>query len=97
MHDKYFKTKDEYDTWTKNQAQATGAATTNKEKTPQQKAIERQHINEVNNKLGNFINRTLKFKGLTNIPEGNMDENIKSLLERTYEDISLNNSKYIFL
>lgn len=57
---KYFKTKDEYDTWTKNQAQATGAATTNKtttnkEKTPQQKAIERQHINEVNNKM-NYIN-----------------------------------------
>ena len=57
---KYFKTKDEYDTWTKNQAQATGGATTNKtttnkEKTPQQKAIERQHINEVNNKM-NYIN-----------------------------------------
>ena len=44
--------------------------------------------NEINNKLGNFINRTLKFKGLTNIPEGNMDENIKSILTKTYKDIS---------
>lgn len=52
--------------------------------------------NEVNNKLGNFINRTLKFKGLTNIPEGNMDENIKTLLERTYDDISLNMEKIEF-
>ena len=52
--------------------------------------------NEVNNKLGNFINRTLKFKGLTNIPEGNMDESIKSLLERTYEDITLNMEKMEF-
>ena len=38
--------------------------------------------NEINNKLGNFINRTLKFKGLTNIPKGNMDEKIKKLLEK---------------
>ena len=52
--------------------------------------------NEVNNKLGNFINRTLKFKGLTNIPEGNMDENIKALLERTYQDISFNMEKMEF-
>ena len=52
--------------------------------------------NEVNNKLGNFINRTLKFKGLTHIPEGNMDEDIKSLLEKTYQDISLNMEKMEF-
>lgn len=52
--------------------------------------------NEVNNKLGNFINRTLKFKGLTNIPEGKMDENIKALLERTYQDISFNMEKMEF-
>lgn len=52
--------------------------------------------NEVNNKLGNFINRTLKFKGLTNIPEGNIDENIKALLERTYQDISFNMEKMEF-
>lgn len=52
--------------------------------------------NEVNNKLGNFINRTLKFKGLTNIPEGTMDENIKALLERTYQDISFNMEKMEF-
>ena len=44
--------------------------------------------NEINNKLGNFINRTLKFKGLTNIPDGNMNEDIKKLLEKTYKDIT---------
>ncbi|MDO5557300.1 MAG: methionine--tRNA ligase [Clostridia bacterium] len=36
--------------------------------------------NEITNKLGNFINRTLKYKGITNIPEGKMDENIKERL-----------------
>ena len=46
--------------------------------------------NEVNNKLGNFINRTLKFKGLTSIPNGVMDEKIKALLEKAYKDISTN-------
>ena len=44
--------------------------------------------NEINNKLGNFINRTLKFKGLTNIPNGVMNEDIKNTLEKTYKDIS---------
>jgi len=52
--------------------------------------------NEVNNKLGNFINRTLKFKGLTTIPVAKMDEDIKSLLEKTYDDISLNMEKMEF-
>lgn len=52
--------------------------------------------NEVNNKLGNFINRTLKFKGIESIPEGNMDEDIKNLLIRTYDDISLNMEKMEF-
>ena len=52
--------------------------------------------NEVNNKLGNFINRTLKFKGLTNIPSGNMNEEIKNILIKTYKDISLNMEKMEF-
>ena len=44
--------------------------------------------NEINNKLGNFINRTLKFKGLTEIPKGLMDDDIKNILVKTYKDIS---------
>ncbi len=44
--------------------------------------------NEINNKLGNFINRTLKFKGLDSIPSGTMNEDIKTMLERTYQNIS---------
>lgn len=52
--------------------------------------------NEINNKLGNFINRTLKFKGLTNIPNGNMDNDIKTKLERTYKDISFYMEKMEF-
>jgi methionyl-tRNA synthetase len=52
--------------------------------------------NEVNNKLGNFINRTLKFKGLTEIPNGNMDEEIKRILEKTYKDISFYMEKMEF-
>ena len=43
--------------------------------------------NEINNKLGNFINRTLKFKGLDSIPKGTMDDNIKNLLTKTYDEI----------
>ena len=52
--------------------------------------------NEINNKLGNFINRTLKFKGLTNIPNGNMNEDMKKLLEKTYKDISFYMEKMEF-
>ncbi len=52
--------------------------------------------NEINNKLGNFINRTLKFKGLTNIPNGKMDEDMKKLLEKTYKDISFYMEKMEF-
>ena len=51
---KYFKTKDEYDTWTKNQAQAKGREK-EIEREKQHKQIERQHANEVNNKL-NYAN-----------------------------------------
>ncbi|MBQ3021060.1 MAG: methionine--tRNA ligase [Bacilli bacterium] len=52
--------------------------------------------NEVNNKLGNFINRTLKFKGISEIPEGNMDETIKEILERAYKDITFYMEKMEF-
>ena len=44
--------------------------------------------NEITNKLGNFINRTLKFKGLTSIPVATLDENIEKEIEYKYEEIS---------
>ncbi len=43
--------------------------------------------NEITNKLGNFVNRTLKYKGLTNIPNGIMDEEIKKILINSYDKI----------
>lgn len=45
------------------------------------------HNNEITNKYGNFVNRTLKFKGITEIPAGNLDVEIKSLIEKAYIEI----------
>ncbi len=41
---------------------------------------------EVVNKYGNLINRTLKYKGLTEIPDGKVDEDIRKLIVSTYEN-----------
>lgn len=49
------------------------------------------HNSDIVNKFGNFVNRTLKFKGLDNIPSGNMDEQISKIINETYEITS----KYI--
>ena len=44
------------------------------------------HNGEIVNKFGNFVNRTLKFKGLDGyLPNGEMDENIKAQIEETYK------------
>ena len=43
---------------------------------------------EIVNKYGNLINRTLKFKGLEEIPAGNMNLEIKSKIEQTYKEVS---------
>ena len=40
---------------------------------------------EIVNKYGNLINRTLKYKGLTEIPDGEMDDEIKKCIIDTYE------------
>lgn len=45
------------------------------------------HNNEITNKYGNFVNRTLKFKGITEIPDGKLDEEIKILIEKTYAEV----------
>ena len=42
---------------------------------------------EIVNKYGNLINRTLKYKGLTEIPEGTMDEEIKKIITETYKNV----------
>lgn len=44
--------------------------------------------NEITNKLGNFVNRTLKFKGLTEIPNGIMDADIENYIKEKYTEIS---------
>ncbi len=43
------------------------------------------HNNEILNKFGNLVNRTLKFKGLEEIPEGNLDKEILEEIKSTYE------------
>ncbi len=45
------------------------------------------HNNEVTNKFGNFVNRTLKFKGISEIPSGKLDEEVKVLIEKAYVEI----------
>ena len=44
--------------------------------------------NEITNKLGNFVNRTLKYKGLAQIPKGNIDKDVKEYIENIYKEIS---------
>ena len=44
--------------------------------------------NEITNKLGNFVNRTLKYKGLLQIPNGNIDKDVKEYIENLYKEIS---------
>ena len=45
------------------------------------------HNNEVTNKFGNFVNRTLKFKGISEIPEGNLDADIKALIDKAHVEV----------
>ena len=40
---------------------------------------------ELLNKFDNLVNRTLKFKELETVPNGNLDEEIKSKIEKTYK------------
>lgn len=43
--------------------------------------------NEIVNKFGNLVNRTLKYKGLTNLPNGEVNTEIKSLVEKCYKEV----------
>ena len=51
---------------------------------------------ELLNKFGNLVNRTLKFKELEEIPNGQLDENIKEKIEETYKLVGENIEKLEF-
>ena len=44
--------------------------------------------NEITNKLGNFVNRTLKYKGLDTIEKDEVDEEIKQYILNKYDEIA---------
>lgn len=50
--------------------------------------FENTHNGEILNKFGNLVNRTLKFKGLEEVPNGKLDEEIKVAIENTYKEVS---------
>lgn len=50
--------------------------------------FERTHNNEILNKFGNLVNRTLKFKGMEELPNGVPDEVVEKEIEKTYKEVS---------
>ncbi len=50
--------------------------------------FERTHNNEILNKFGNLVNRTLRFKELTQIPNGKLNEQAKAEIEKTYKEVA---------
>ena len=44
--------------------------------------------NEITNKLGNFVNRTLKYKGLSMIPKGVLNTDVEKYIKEKYIEIS---------
>src|SRR5699024_2833077 len=51
---------------------------------------------ELSNKFGNLVNRTLKFKGLEELPAGKLDETMKAKIEETYKLVGENIEKLEF-
>ena len=49
--------------------------------------LKNSHNSELVNKFGNLVNRTMKFKGLEEIPEGKLDEEIKQKIIETYSKV----------
>ncbi len=49
--------------------------------------FEATHNSDIVNKFGNLVNRTLKFKGLEELPIGQIDEDIKQEIIKTYENV----------
>ena len=54
------------------------------------------HNTEVVNKFGNLINRTLKFKGLEEVPHGELAPEIKNMVDVTYKIVAENIEKIEF-
>ena len=48
----------------------------------------RTHNNEILNKFGNLVNRTLRFKGLEEIKTASLENSIKEEIEKTYKEVS---------
>jgi len=51
--------------------------------------FERTHNNEILNKFGNLVNRTLRFKGLDVIEKGNLDVQVKEQIEKAYKETEI--------
>ena len=51
--------------------------------------FERTHNNEILNKFGNLVNRTLRFKGLEELPVGKLDEKMEQEIKDAYKDVAL--------
>jgi methionyl-tRNA synthetase len=49
--------------------------------------FENTHNGEILNKFGNLVNRTLRFKGLEEIPDGTMDKEMAEKIKATYEKV----------
>lgn len=51
--------------------------------------FERTHNNEILNKFGNLVNRTLRFKGLEELPTGKLDEKMEQEIKNAYKDVAI--------
>ncbi len=51
--------------------------------------FERTHNNELLNKFGNLVNRTLRFKDLTEIKVATLDENAEKEIDKTYKEVAV--------
>ena len=49
--------------------------------------FENTHNGEILNKFGNLVNRTLRFKGLEEVPQGEMNDIMKKEIEDTYREV----------
>ena len=54
------------------------------------------HNSDLVNKFGNFVNRTLKFKGLEKVEVNKLDEEIRKIVLGTYENVSKSIEKLEF-
>lgn len=54
------------------------------------------HNSDLVNKFGNFVNRTLKFKGLEKVEVNKLDEEIRKIVLETYENVSKSIGKLEF-